>query len=411
MIERPKIITQLTEVYSKPEILVSSPTSKDTNDIIIKKEYSTQSLDATVSATQIKSNESLKKSKFIPLPGYSNTSDLEASIESIKSQIANNCIISVQPKNLLEFHGDSILLVDMRPDSVFTLRNIKNSINPSFPALVVKRFRKKIFSSFNLANFLANVDDQNRFNAWKQIEGEKIIIVYDEHMEMERFDSDAWAFVSALYEGIGSEFFRNQAPPKIGYFMGGFEGLSNQQKMYSQLFMGINSSSENLDILSKPATAKKTTSKKMGKANLSLNFSTIKGNPKPNGEKISLSLSIIESNNLSSANSALKTSADSSSLSSASPAADNARIPEPFSIVTDTIYLGSDVIPLANDGPERLDALGVTHILNMAAEIEFGRAIVESGKYKLKWIQIYDNAEVDMDDALQEAITFIGIKI
>jgi hypothetical protein len=405
MIDKPKNIPQLTELHSKNEKVATSPTSKDTNDIIIKVESpNNQQRSMTVSIKPLKPQTTLKKNNFVSFSGFSNVADLESNAENIKSQIAKNLIISIQPKSLLEFYGDSILLVDMRPESVFTLRNIKNSINPSFPALVVKRFRKKIFSSFNLVNFLSNIDDQNRFNKWKQTEGEKLIIVYDEHMEMEHFDSDAWAFVSALYEGIGPEFFRNQTSPKIGYFMGGFEALSNQQKMYSALFMGINSFSDNLDFISKPITTKK-----MGKTNLSLNFSTIKGNSKSNSEKKSLNLSIIASNSLASANSALKTSAENlNALTPGSPA-DNARIPEPYSKVNDTIYLGSDVIPLATDGPERLDALGVTHILNMAAEIETGKAIVDSGKFKLKWIQIYDNAEVDMDDALQEAIAFIGI--
>ncbi|KAI8921649.1 hypothetical protein BC831DRAFT_476203 [Entophlyctis helioformis] len=86
---------------------------------------------------------------------------------------------------------------------------------------------------------------------------------------------------------------------------------------------------------------------------------------------------------------------------------DNAAPPEPCSRVQLNIFLGSDAIPLAPDAVDQLTRLGVTHILNMAAEVKNSPAVMESGKFVLKWLPVYDNTEQDMDGPLKEAIDFI----
>ncbi|KAH6581191.1 hypothetical protein BASA60_002575 [Batrachochytrium salamandrivorans] len=87
---------------------------------------------------------------------------------------------------------------------------------------------------------------------------------------------------------------------------------------------------------------------------------------------------------------------------------DNAAPPEPYSRVTANILLGSDVIPLSETAIEQLSSLGVTHILNMAAEIQNSPIVVESGLFDIKWLPVLDNTEQDMDGPLMEAIEYIS---
>lgn len=95
-----------------------------------------------------------------------------------------------------------------------------------------------------------------------------------------------------------------------------------------------------------------------------------------------------------------------SPLSEQSPN-DVAAPPEPFSIITPNILVGSDQLPSSTSACKQLSDIGVTHILNMAAEIPINPLVLESNLFKVKWIPVYDNTEVDLDDALQSAISFI----
>ncbi|KAL5036761.1 hypothetical protein RTP6_004284 [Batrachochytrium dendrobatidis] len=87
---------------------------------------------------------------------------------------------------------------------------------------------------------------------------------------------------------------------------------------------------------------------------------------------------------------------------------DNAAPSNPYSVVTPNIILGSDELPLCSNAVEQLSALGVTHILNMAAEIKNSPAVVESARFSIKWLPVLDNTEQDMDGPLAEAIEFIS---
>lgn len=79
---------------------------------------------------------------------------------------------------------------------------------------------------------------------------------------------------------------------------------------------------------------------------------------------------------------------------------------EPYSQINDYIYIGSDQLPSSKDAVEQLSALGVTHVLNMAAELQLQHL---SSHFEYKWIPCVDNTEMNLDDALQDAISFLGI--
>ncbi|KAJ3288592.1 hypothetical protein HK104_008069 [Borealophlyctis nickersoniae] len=80
---------------------------------------------------------------------------------------------------------------------------------------------------------------------------------------------------------------------------------------------------------------------------------------------------------------------------------------EPISQVLPYLFLGSDVIPQSLDGVEKLQALGITHILNMAAEVKNDR-LSQGNHFVLKWCKCEDHAEHDVESALKEAIDFIA---
>jgi hypothetical protein len=117
------------------------------------------------------------------------------------------------------------------------------------------------------------------------------------------------------------------------------------------------------------------------------------------------SLAIMRSpaNDLASPSPALSSVADSTTEQSF-PA-------HPFSFITDNLIVGSDEVPQSAIGPARLSEIGVTHILNMASEINHSKLLRDSKLFSLKWIPVHDNTEVDLDDALNEAISFMGTRV
>jgi predicted protein tyrosine phosphatase len=313
---------------------------------------------------------------------------LESATSALSKMNLDN-IVKIEAQNLAQEITPNHLLVDFRSKKQFLRLNIKNSINPFLPALVIKRFRKGMFSSFNLNNFLNNIECQNKFKEWKARSEPKYIIVMDENMETDCLSSDAWAFVSALKEGLTAEICPNQLPPTIGYVVGGFEAVCGYQTELLSLFGGEMSQDITINV-----------------------YSPLNQNPNKEIEKI-VGLNI----HAQSDSPKLKTTPTlslkikpSSANSTANSPSESFHIPtNPISKITDNISIGSDLYPLAPDGPERLAELGVTHILNMAAEIEPSVYLKNSGKFELKWIPIHDNTEVDLDDVLQDAIQFIGM--
>ncbi|KAJ3147945.1 hypothetical protein HDU89_005019 [Geranomyces variabilis] len=80
---------------------------------------------------------------------------------------------------------------------------------------------------------------------------------------------------------------------------------------------------------------------------------------------------------------------------------------EPVSVILPHLLLGSDALPQAKDAVEQLQELGVTHVLNMAVEVE-NKLVDESGKFDVKWCLAEDHAEHDIEPAIREAVDWIA---
>ncbi|KAI8826989.1 protein-tyrosine phosphatase-like protein [Fimicolochytrium jonesii] len=80
---------------------------------------------------------------------------------------------------------------------------------------------------------------------------------------------------------------------------------------------------------------------------------------------------------------------------------------EPVSVILPHLLLGSDAIPQAQDGIAQLKSLGVTHVLNMAVEVE-NKVIEASGEFEVKWCLAEDHAEHDIEGTIKEALDWIG---
>ncbi|TPX71920.1 hypothetical protein SpCBS45565_g00946 [Spizellomyces sp. 'palustris'] len=79
---------------------------------------------------------------------------------------------------------------------------------------------------------------------------------------------------------------------------------------------------------------------------------------------------------------------------------------EPVSEILPYLLLGSDAIPQSMDGVEQLKSLGVTHVLNMAQEVE-NKKVDESGQFDVKWCLAEDHAEHEIEHAVKEAVEWI----
>ncbi|KAI9090536.1 protein-tyrosine phosphatase-like protein [Phlyctochytrium arcticum] len=79
---------------------------------------------------------------------------------------------------------------------------------------------------------------------------------------------------------------------------------------------------------------------------------------------------------------------------------------EPASEILPFLYLGSDTIPQSVDGIDILKKMGITHVLNMAQEVE-NKQIDQSGQFEVKWCMAEDHAEHDIEHTLKEAIEWI----
>ncbi|KAJ3413431.1 Dual specificity protein phosphatase 1 [Chytridiales sp. JEL 0842] len=83
-----------------------------------------------------------------------------------------------------------------------------------------------------------------------------------------------------------------------------------------------------------------------------------------------------------------------------------------YSVILPNVYLGSDVIPSSTNAIEQMEKLGITHVLNMAIEVEYEQITkpTSPGSYSVtfKKLGIEDHPEQDIDDVVKEAIEFIA---
>ncbi|KAJ3277169.1 Dual specificity protein phosphatase 9 [Terramyces sp. JEL0728] len=287
--------------------------------------------------------------------------------------------------------------------------------------LVTKRFKKRLYSNFNLSNFLApNSECFSTLEKWKQMDkGKKCILVCNNAME-ETYDDDTWTFLGCLANGLSADICQG-ASPLVTYLYGGMQAiyslptpkplLQGTDLADGEFDMKIQNSPLGISELNPPGSPTIPSISKLGLSGrgtkaLSIDLTANKkdlGPSKTVTRKPTLNLIIGGAQEKEPHKSTTETIVETPVTSPN----DNAAPPQPFSRVNKNIMVGSDLLPLASDGPEQLSNLGVTHILNMAAEIPISKVVKESGKFGLKWIPVLDNTEVDMDEALQQAIDFI----
>jgi hypothetical protein len=267
------------------------------------------------------------------------------------------CLTPQQLCTLLDTHTP-VLMIDLRSPQLFQQRAILHSINALFLPLVLKRLKKGMFSNFQLLHYVHG----SMHRLYEEWNGRGPVVIYDEENS-----ADVWVFAEALHKGLAKELWGS-----IPYYVlqGGFTHFT-----YDHHLTDLHQQFAQLQV--QEPVLKKGTRKGLnvviGKKNTEDGLLTARVTPP----------------------------------STASPN-DNAAPPEPYSRVTQHLVLGSDVLPLSPKAPELLQSIGITHLLNMAAEIPI-TDLVQKSPIITKWIPSLDNTEVNLDDALQDAIQFISI--
>jgi hypothetical protein len=286
----------------------------------------------------------------------------------------------------------AILLIDLSDSALFGKASIKSSVNAYFPPLVISRFKKKIFSSFNIQNFLIGTAGKVAYANWLKVGADRCIVVYDYDLKK---DSDAYAFYTALTSGLKEDMIKGyKGTVKAVVLQGGLSRLLNNTSLASADIITFNSTNSDSSTEIRAVTIERPA--------LSVWSKNVIDDPGAE-EPHSAMLPHVTLFNMSSAilNNDTQESPPESAYDAAAP-------PDAFSKITKNLLVGSDQLPLAKDAIDQFKALKVTHILNMAAEIRNAAHVELSGQFQLKWIPVRDNTEQDMDDPLQEAIMFIG---
>ena len=420
----------------------------------------------------------IKNGKILKLDPQLFLSLLDACKRSTEPQIDDPIWKNIAFTNRLCF-----LPIDLRSASFFQESKLFESINPSFPPLVQKRFRKRVgLSSFQLSNFLASTECSSTLSAFKESLTSKnqkpcqaILVVYDEEFKSETMNGKLWDFLGALSDGMaqgmleGKDFtqsstssssLNSSAPsslnskpaPIVCHLEGGYGKLvqaATIHPQYKYLFRPSEKEQEEYEVREEPLVSamsdllsKSAINQERPEISSQLSrelqssiksdevaqSTTFEGKPRPStyvsppyksGRSLSIDVYAPKREPLGNKNPVmgLKLSVKPGiglSLSNAiivSPVEspnEPAAPPGPYSIITKNIIIGSDVLPSSPHACTLFSEIHVTHILNMAAEIPVNQLVLNDSRFKVKWIPVYDNTEVDMDDALQQAIAFIG---
>ena len=338
-------------------------------------------------------------------------SDSGGSAKSVQKRDVLDSFVVMHPGELLQllatqFDGQclynneptAILLIDLRCVDKFDSKHLTGSINPQFPTLLIKRFKKRTFSNFNILNFLQNKSQHQLVSQWKAGLSKKLIVVYAENFTDYDTDSDVWAILNALNEGMANELHSS-----VSYVDGGFSGILSTTGIEKYLTIDLNEKA--------PSPSSNTQPPRMGEITIATQQRVSERGPlsidvtsaKKRIGAPTLSITRSPANDLMSA------TTERSAVTSVADSATEQSFPaHPFSFITENLIVGSDEIPQSATGPSKLHDIGVTHILNMASEIKHTKLLHDSKYFQLKWIPVHDNTEVDLDDALNEAIAFMG---
>ncbi|TPX47197.1 hypothetical protein SeLEV6574_g02802 [Synchytrium endobioticum] len=113
----------------------------------------------------------------------------------------------------------NVLILDMRPAREFSQEHIDGSVCVNLPPIVIKRFRKGAITAFSIDPFLL-ADTRSHFEAWrKKCDAEpntpRYVIVYDDDMNEEDSESEAWCMVSVLLLGLADHLYDMSAGRKF----------------------------------------------------------------------------------------------------------------------------------------------------------------------------------------------------
>lgn len=78
----------------------------------------------------------------------------------------------------------------------------------------------------------------------------------------------------------------------------------------------------------------------------------------------------------------------------------------PFSIILPNLILGSDAIPTSKTAADQLKDLKVTHILNMAADVQLSEDLKK--KFEVHWFRLEDHADQEIESSLKGCCRIIG---
>ncbi|KAI8855334.1 hypothetical protein BC829DRAFT_438725 [Chytridium lagenaria] len=356
----------------------------------------------------------------------------------------------------------NVLLVDMRSKQDFLESRLHGSVNVSLPAIILKRFRKGSVSTVSLTPFLTTQESKTIYHDWRvrATSNRSAIVVYDYDTTSDDIDSDVFTLSKTLQHGLYSDADENIPVNKdrrdsnvsVSFLQGGFSTFVLYEDA-SQYLAGAADVSEGgfegtqdvpsmapsrlvLEQGSRPDIAPPPLRQQFRGAigelrqspqslmsspasTLSTDFSpTGKNQRKRSALSIHTPLSAtkIDSKLASSTTQSPPDMVVDRGINSVQQSRALQQVSEAFSPeimdscskVNDYLFLGSDAIPTADDAIAQLQALGVTHVLNMAAEIN-SKALLHPGNSAIvhKWLKLQDSADQEVEEAIKEGIRYI----
>ncbi|KAJ3138222.1 Dual specificity protein phosphatase 5 [Physocladia obscura] len=354
---------------------------------------------------------------------------------------------------LISNSNSNSLLLDVRPTQSFTTLRIKNSANITLPALILKRIKRGgIAASFQPENFLYDETSKSIYKLWMdatESNASNEIIVYDEDInEFEDLESDGHLLLKAILSGSLMKKIPNL---KVFFLDGGFNGLlETGRERLGKFLVGRQESLSNTSdqllttlpsICTTSLTGKQLENSPISSTtsdyvtpifsiNVASPLNSTFETPSTETPQSAKSLSTPATSKPSKRPSFTVIVTPKSSMPDASTSASTciSTIPPSLpplpqshmSAITPQISLGSEVIPTAPDAIVQLLSAGVTHVLNMAKEVQdnvhltgplhFSHQTIPQNLLhgiEYKWLGIFDHPDEEFEAPLREGIEYI----
>ncbi|KAJ3351144.1 Dual specificity protein phosphatase 2 [Entophlyctis luteolus] len=390
----------------------------------------------------------------IAAPNQPNRHDQTSSNNSLRSY----AIISpLELLSLLSSPGaPNVLLLDMRPQDLFSAQHIQRSACISIPSLILKRIKRGTLANFQIENFVTG-KSKALHSSWASNVNETgssfTIVVCDDNVSSIGEENDGRLLAQAI---LSSQFLKSKPEMKVLYLQDGYDafeqlGIDKIGKVVessqtaptpnSSLMVSPNATTLVSPLLNSPMLAAINTKSKVTAEPVSSPFETsvpsatsTYGTPSLTFEAaspmsatfvtpVSAQSATSSSPSLSSTTQAKPTKRPSfgivvtprseglpDSVTPTGPAASPNKESNDRALcqITPSLFLSSEHAPTAEDAPAILVAAGITHVLNMAREVQDHREIVaRAADGRFKWIQIDDTPDQEFDTALRDAVAFV----